>query len=214
MNTSNTAYGVILSWDIGIRNLAVCKMTPHDKVLHWETIDIGLSPTDEPTGERRNKIDSKTSSRLFAHLMSRIECFDVADTIVLERQPPQNSLMRIIQGQIEMFFLCRGKKVEIFDGKSKISSPKMKNLSGNQKYRERKKEAIAQCREFLGRTGQVEWIEQVLDPSRKRDDLADCLIQAVRFREVRSEAKPNVRSRKGKATEESEQAPQTHSATG
>jgi hypothetical protein len=210
MNTSHAAYGVILSWDIGIRHLAVCKTTSHDRILHWETIDIGLSPTDEPTDERRNKIDSKTLSRLFAHLMSRIECFDAADTIVLERQPPQNSLMRIIQGQLEMFFMCRGKRVEIFDGKSKISSPKMKNLSGNQKYRERKKEAIARCRDFLGRTGQVQWIEKVLDPSKKRDDLADCLIQAVRFGEVRCGAKPQ----KEKASEEPEQPPQTQSATG
>lgn len=189
-------HGVILSWDVGIRHLAYCMMAAEDHVTHWGAIDLGADPTGVPTAdEPRNKIDSKTSSKLFAHLTFRTHEFDAADTVVVEAQPPQNSLMRIIQGQLEMFFLCRGKRVVVFGGKSKIANMKMKNLTGNQKYRERKKEAILLCRQFLERSGQAEWIERVLDPSKKRDDLADCLIQAVRFRELRNKVEQTPKGR-------------------
>lgn len=183
--------GNILSWDIGIRHLAYCLVTAQNRVTRWETIDIGESGPDGP----RNKIDSKTSTKLFAQLMSRVESFDRADIVVLERQPPQNNLMRIIQGQLEMFFLCRGKHVEIFDGKSKLVDSKMKNLKGNQKYRERKKEAISQCCSFLEETGQEAWACQLFHSSKKKDDLADCLLQAIQFRE-RQTAEPEAISKR------------------
>lgn len=202
MSAASEGHGVILSWDVGIRHLAYCITTARDQVTHWETIDMGVCPTGAPIADGpRNRIDSKTSARLFAHLSCRVPDFEAVDAVIVEKQPPQNSLMRIIQGQLEMFFLCQKKKVHIFDGKSKLANQSSKDLKGNQKYRARKKEAIVQCREFLKRTDQAEWIDTVLDPSKKRDDLADCLLQAVRFRELRAtggEREPKTRRTTGK----------------
>ena len=187
--------GTVLSFDVGIRNLAFCLMTPDDRIAAWELLDIA-----DPAG-KPGKLTVRTSSILYAALEERWAEFAPADVVVLEKQPPKNAIMRVVQGMLEMYFVAHGKRVEVFDAKQKLAAsgagPK---LSGSKKYRERKKEAVAVCRRFLEGTRQEDWCAAVLDKTKKADDLSDSLVQALRFREIaaRQSATPSARSGGGR----------------
>lgn len=177
----------MLSIDIGIRYLAYCLMGPETKrVEAFGILDIGEE------GVTHNRIDSGTVVRLkraFDDLMRNIEG---ASTVVVENQPPVAKLMRVIQGMTEMYFNCREgvDEVVVYDGRKKIVGARTKGLSGRANYAQRKKAAVAECAAFLESTAQSEETRLIFGGSRKKDDLADALIQALRY--IKEAQKKNI----------------------
>lgn len=168
----------MLSIDIGIRYLAYCLIDCEtQRVKAFGILDIGEE------GVTHNKIDSDTVVRLkraFDFLMENIEG---ACTVLVEKQPPIAKLMRVIQRMAEMYFLCRPDigQVVVYDGRKKIIGARAKGLSGKANYAQRKKAAVSECARFLASTDQTEETRLVFKGSKKKDDLADALIQALRY---------------------------------
>ena len=99
-----TTYG-ILSFDVGIKNLAYCLLDPNAHgILSWNVCQI---PTD-----LEKQID----------FLNECEFWNIPfDTVVIEKQPARNTKMRIIENTLSIYFIMKGiKHVSSFSSKHKL----------------------------------------------------------------------------------------------
>ena len=117
----------ILSFDVGIINLAYCIFDSEtNKIIHWEIIN------NEIGGKFNAKISNSGVSDLYIHLIKNLDqrphLLDV-DIVLIEKQPSFNPKMRIIAGCLQTYFYIRGvvdrtpsiKSVEFFSPKNKLN---------------------------------------------------------------------------------------------
>ena len=97
------------------------------------------------------------------------------DMVIVENQiGPLASKMKAIQGMVVQYWLMRGAKVECISAVNKLKL----FHQGPTTYAERKKLSIQYAKEYLKEKG---WDETPLLKHKKKDDLADTLLQAVWF---------------------------------
>jgi hypothetical protein len=160
---------MILSIDVGIRNLALCLLNDkkHNRVEQWD-VD-GIPP------EHKNGIYVS----LRDHLDARPWVLK-ADTILIEKQPDRNKKMISVMHFLHAYFIIRCPKAEtiLYDARHKI--PDVAG-PGKAQYNKRKKVSIQRCEEFIrDGTTNIDWLE-VFQKSKKKDDLADTVMQALSF---------------------------------
>jgi hypothetical protein len=171
----------ILSFDVGIVNLAYCIFdTSLKKILDWEVITLG---------------STVNYNSLYINLITQLDARNFmlnVDTVIIEKQPSFNPKMRIISGCLQTYFIIRGmvdttviKSVDFFSPKHKL-----KCYTGNQlvidskaksKYSQTKKMGILICREKLHEFNETDEHKKQFEQSKKKDDLADCYLQAITF---------------------------------
>jgi hypothetical protein len=185
----------ILSFDVGIVNLAYCiiESGSQPKILHWEIIELA---------KRGHTFNAKVSSSGIADLyLTLINELDkrphLLDTeiVLIEKQPSFNPKMRIIAGCLQTYFYIRGvvdkpehkiRSVEFFSPKHKLkcyTGPELDITSKNGKlvkgkYAQTKKMGVAIARSKL-----EEYSEDLtfFESSKKKDDLSDCYLQALTY---------------------------------
>lgn len=190
---------MILSIDVGIKNLAMCLFDPSDKKIHqW---DVSGVPPESDQGLfvcMRNLLDSKPWV---------LE----ATTVLIEKQPDRNKKMKTVENFLNSYMIIKNPQAEtiIYHAKHKI--PDVVG-AGKTQYRKRKQTSIDRCRDFLkGSETNKNWIE-VFNSSKKKDDLADTVMQALSFNvdaPAPSAKKSSVRSRR--PTEHQEETKYTKS---
>ena len=117
-----------------------------------------------------------------------------AHTVVIEKQPDKNRGMKGIENLLHTYFLVKKKDVVIWDARHKI--PDVVG-TGKAKYAERKKTSIERARKFIEAIGpNRDWVA-FFDAHKKKDDLADTVMQALSFIDKRPEA-PEFDSEKAK----------------
>ena len=159
---------MILSIDVGIRNLAMCLFDEHSTLIkQW---DVSGVPPEHRDG---------TYVSLRKHLDERPWVLE-ADTVLIEKQPDRNKKMKTVENFLHAYFVIKAPETEtiVYDARFKIpdvSGP------GKAQYAKRKKAAIDRCRIFL-ESGDVNthWLP-IFDASKKKDDLADTVMQAISF---------------------------------
>ena len=159
---------MILSIDVGIRNLAMCQFDDtSNTVIQW---DVSGIPPEHKDG---------IYVSLCKHLDERpwiLTC----DTILIEKQPDRNKKMVSVMHFLHAYFIIKTPKSDtiIYDARFKlpdVAGP------GRTQYLIRKKTAIERCRNFLETTEtNRHWIP-MFDTSKKKDDLADTVMQAISF---------------------------------
>jgi hypothetical protein len=159
---------MILSIDVGIRNLAMCQFDDtSNTVIQW---DVSGIPPEHKDG---------IYVSLCKHLDERpwiLTC----DTILIEKQPDRNKKMVSVMHFLHAYFIIKTPKSDtiIYDARFKI--PDVAG-PGRTQYLIRKKTAIERCRNFLETTEtNRHWIP-MFDTSKKKDDLADTVMQAISF---------------------------------
>jgi hypothetical protein len=111
------------------------------------------------------------------HLDSKTWALD-AKTVVIEKQPDRNRVMKGIENLIHTYFLIKGKEVVIWDARFKV--PDCAG-SGKAMYDKRKKTSVKRAREFIEQIGpNREWVA-FFDAHKKKDDLADTVMQALSY---------------------------------
>ena len=159
---------MILSIDVGIRNLAMCQFNETSNlVVQWDV--SGVPP------EHRDGIYVS----LRKHLDERPWILD-SDIILIEKQPDRNKKMKMVEHFLHAYFVIKAPKSEtiIYDAKFKI--PDVVG-PGKAQYMKRKKVSIERCEAFLRRDDtNKHWIETFMK-SKKKDDLADTVMQAISF---------------------------------
>ena len=159
---------MILSIDVGIRNLAICKFDESSNlIVEW---DVSGIPPEHKDG---------VFVSLKKHLDDRPWVLDV-QTILIEKQPDKNKKMKMVEHFLHSYFVIKAEKAEtiIYDARFKI--PDVAG-PGKAQYRKRKQTSIDRCKEFIHKHDcNAHWIP-VFNESKKKDDLADTVMQAISF---------------------------------
>lgn len=173
----------ILSFDVGILNLAYCIFnTELLKIEHWEIIKL-----------ENLKDHGKLHVNLITELDKRNHLIDGIDTVLIEKQPSFNPKMRIIAGCLQTYFIIRGivdseipiKNVIFFNPKHKLkcyNGPEMViDSKAKGKYARTKKTGILICEFKLKEYSECETFIKLFKESKKKDDLSDCYLQAITY---------------------------------
>jgi hypothetical protein len=163
----------ILGIDCGFKNLAYCLYDSELKAIHtWEVVDIS---------EKSSYIPEKCIEYFDKHL-NLLEC----DRVIIEKQPPRNGKMRVMEAALYCYFILRGKldeskpisRVETYSAKHKLGG--MLGLSGKKSYGARKKAAIHKVMELLGKETDDKWLRYFCE-HKKRDDLSDSWLMVLAY---------------------------------
>lgn len=158
---------MLLSIDVGIKNLAMCMIDPKTKLIHhWDVSGVPPLHADGlfPCFKR--------------HLTERAWVLQ-ADTVLIEKQPDKNRGIKSVENFLHAYFVIHDKEVIIYDARHKI--PDVAG-PGRARYLERKKASIDRARAFISATDSVNkhWVS-FFDKHKKKDDLADTVMQALSF---------------------------------
>lgn len=157
---------MLLSIDCGIKNLAMCLIEPETKRIHqW---DVSGVPPKHADG---------IFQCLIRHLNEKPWILD-SSTVIIEKQPDRNRGMKAVENLLHVYFLMKDKQVIIWDARHKI--PDVAG-AGKARYSQRKKASVERARKFIDSTEiNRNWIS-FFDTHRKKDDLADTVMQALSF---------------------------------
>jgi hypothetical protein len=133
------------------------------KISHW---DVSGVPPMHVDGIFAN---------LVKHLNEKPWILD-ATTVIIEKQPDKNRSMKGVENLLHTYFLVKEKDVTIWDARHKV--PDVAG-PGKARYAQRKKTSIERARAFIVETNQ-EWVT-FFDKHKKKDDLADTVMQALSF---------------------------------
>ena len=161
----------ILSFDIGIKNLAYC-YSKNEEIIEWKVLDI--------SGADVNQIASNCILQLEG-------CFGERpiNKVLIENQPVQkNPTMKTIQIIVYTFFMYKKVIMTLNADIVFVSASKKNkytqnfdiNIECNSKYQKNKKQAVA-CTRLLLTT---EWMN-FFTSHKKKDDLADSYLQTLSY---------------------------------
>ena len=160
---------MILSIDVGIRNLALCLLDEdhNNLVKEWDVDGIPPQHADGVYKTMRDHLDARPWVL-------------TAKIILIEEQPSFNKKMVSVMHFLHAYFIIKCPEAEtiIYHASNKIpdiSGP------GKAQYNKRKKASIERCEAFI-RSNDVNahWIDTFVK-SKKKDDLADTVMQALSF---------------------------------
>lgn len=154
-----------LSFDVGIKNLAFCIYDTENKIKKWEVITIPQNKNKSICQSVVEKLDEYP------------EMLDV-ETVLIEKQPSRNNKMRLIECLLNTYFVVKKKtlKVIVYSPKHKLGNNTFK---GKSNYSQRKKLSIHRTSQYLTETNSP--FLQIFNLSKKKDDLADALLQILSF---------------------------------
>jgi len=164
----------ILSFDVGIKNLAYCIFdSQSQKVQYWNIIDITAKKNDNACAHMVNLLDK------YSELL---EC----DLVLIEKQPSRNNKMRIVEGLLNAYFVIKGitnkessiEKVIVYSAKHKLGKD---TFRGKSNYSQRKKLGVFRTEAFLKQYPQTDEFHYMFLNSKKKDDLADSLLQSLSY---------------------------------
>ena len=155
---------MILSIDVGIKNLAMCMMDDH-RIIEWVVEGVPPESSNGIFISMRNLLDSKPWVLK-------------ADTILIEKQPDRNKKMKMVENFLHAYMIIKNPNAEtiIYDARHKIPDV---SGAGKALYRKRKQTSIIRCREFICESNTH--LVGYFDESKKKDDLADTVMQALSF---------------------------------
>ena len=192
----------ILSFDVGLRHLAYAELLLTDagdavrSIERWGVIDVLAADT----GKKPKKLGAEAQSAALIEALDEA-FYDPAklhyDVVLVENQPSRkNPAMKSVQVAILAYFAtirlhagCVGevrlisasRKLQQDDDPARSGVDASASKSAGAAYRARKAQSIAMCRSYLVDTlGDVRALA-ILDAAKKKDDLADALMQALAF---------------------------------
>lgn len=156
---------MLLSIDVGIKNLAMCVMDPTSKKIHyWDVSGVPPMHADGlfPCMKR--------------HLDDRSAHFTPVRKVIIEKQPDKNRGIKSVEHFLHTYFLVHDKDVIIWDARHKI--PDVVG-PGRAQYLKRKKASIDRCWDFINEKNPE--LVPLFQDSKKKDDLADTVMQALSY---------------------------------
>lgn len=160
---------LVVSIDVGTKNLAYCILDHDSRKIHeWVVCTIPAPSTHIPN--------------VVTFLRSIMPPPEEISHVVIEKQPARNVKMRIMENVLSTFFTTVGvPHVTSYSAKLKLGAIG-KTAKGKTNYTLRKKMSVAMAGVYLSELGD-EHAQLLFTRSTKKDDLADCLLQALSFLE-------------------------------
>jgi hypothetical protein len=172
----------ILSFDVGIKNLAHCYLdydTP--SILQWCNHELYHGNC------KKGCSFTTITETLVCYLQEVFDPDFEADVVIIEQQPFKNGLIRTISIMIYTYFTLLKtqfsciKKVMFINAQTKLKCRKAITMKPCTYY-ERKQVAIKTCREYINELFPLHLA--FYDSQKKQDDLADCLLYCVYYIEM------------------------------
>lgn len=160
-----------LSWDPAMKKAELLSL------LKEYVYDVCLDPIELVNA---STMDLVTIGKNIQHQMDAALPIDnllQVDKILIENQiSPIAIRMKTVQGMVAQYFIMRNNMVQIefVNAGNKLKGEKLET------YADRKREGIKRAFTFLEIHGMKEW-KQKFEESKKKDDLADCLLQGLWF---------------------------------
>jgi len=194
----------ILSWDVGIKNLAYCHLQYSNddyKIIKWDTINLredeitcsfpkcktpatvirdneeSYCKTHKKNGTgRAKKIIKHDVNDLSTNLFNILKDLDNnMDEILIENQPSlKNPKMKFIATVLFSYYIFTGKNVKFISPSKKLT---VGGSSEKLTYMITKKLGIKYCLALLNDQSLIDKIKKC----KKKDDLADCFLQGFRY---------------------------------
>jgi len=158
---------LLLSIDVGIRNLAMCLMDQNDKrIVQWDVSGVPPQHQDGLFPCLRDHLDDKPW------------VLD-AEVVLIEKQPNKNRGMGAVQNFLHAYFVIHKKNTIIYDARHKV--PDVCG-PGKAMYKKRKQTAIDRTHEHLKTPDSINapWLP-MFEGSKKKDDLADTFLQGKSY---------------------------------
>ena len=180
----------MLGIDCGIKNLAYCLYNTETKEIEkWNVIDLSTNAIVNLT-----YIPDMCINYLDEHT-DLLDC----DKVLIEKQPPRNGKMRVMEAALYCYFTLRGKldenkqvsTVETYSAKHKLGG--MLSLSGKKSYGARKKAAIVKVTAILSKDNtdlNDPWLRFFCE-HKKRDDLSDALLMILAYIQQQTDVAEN-----------------------
>lgn len=166
-------YTMLLSFDVGVRNLGYAVLAPEGYVAHAGTVTI------KPRVNR--VVDTiRTVRELVATLTAIAEPYSL-QTVLVEKQLHRNPSMRVVQAILQSYFCILFPRTKVLE-----YSPK-KKLRGEGKcksYHARKKRAVELVLARLDATQGNSEAYASIRALKKKDDAADAILQAWAYLDV------------------------------
>ena len=159
---------MIISIDVGIKNLAYIIFNDNNEIIKWEIIELCKHNSNKVTMiEIGLKLYETFSDNLSEYIF---------DKIIIENQIGINAIrMKTLQGMITMYFISQGQtNIYYWNSRNKL---KNYDIPKKTTYNERKKYSIEITKKIIGEY-YVNWNEFFLS-HKKKDDLADCFLQLI-----------------------------------
>lgn len=172
---------MLVSFDVGIKNLSFV-ILDGSKIIDWQILNV-----------ETKKGQTQAETLVYA-LDDYLKIFNKCEEVIIEKQPSRNNKMRIIEGLINAYFVIKGKcdkksgikKVFSYSAKHKLNEyiKKIPGFNGKSGYTARKKLSVEITRKFIENSEQKKKFIEQFQASKKKDDLADCLLQGLKYLDI------------------------------
>lgn len=174
---------IIVSFDIGLKNLACCCLTfsGNPKILHWSIHSL----MDE--GRKTKPTINQLSMRIFEEMDKIVAKVPSVDYVLIENQPSRiNGAMKTIQMIIYSYFQYR-KHLErkiidvllISANKKTADHPyeiDMSQCKSSNKYTQRKWKSVKLTERYIENNTEL---KELVNNNKKKDDICDAFLQAI-----------------------------------
>lgn len=200
-NKDIVAKKVTLSFDVGTKNLAYCLIRDEDEhIIDWNVMDISAATYDRQCQRMIDALD------LIDYSVGYPDSIKQSIVVVIEKQMARNPRMRVISGQLQMYFAlekraCEQNNDNVFIQKVIYYSPKFKlkcytfregdksiiTKKYSTPYAFRKDLGKQHCNIIINREkdGKLiqdkKWIDHYNKNKKKADDLADSFLQGLAY---------------------------------
>jgi len=202
---------IYISFDIGVKNLAVCIIKKDDETHMLEIIDWRIIVLADSKKEIKGIED--ISERIYMEMDNimgdlKNKNINVIDYVLIENQPSNlNGIMKTIQHIIYGYFSLikfwdkdinnvllinaslktKNHKYVINIEGGKQEDPKNKKGFRRDKYKNNKLLSIELCKEYIS---EDENLKKLFNENKKKDDLSDACLQAISY--IRSTTKEDI----------------------
>jgi len=170
----------VLSIDVGWKHLAYCILNNKKEIIEWEIINLCEEEVNVNTLSIENLIENckKGIEKFVNEKTKQLKDLNNSDIkVFIESQPmgpfTKNIKTKILSHLLQYLFSIQDINIKFISSKTKLSAL----VNGKEKipYQKLKKLAIEHCKQLLLNTN---WFQYFNDIKGKKDDLADCFLQA------------------------------------
>lgn len=195
---------IYISFDIGVKNLALCILKYEDTItiLDWKIITLAETKKAVKNINELSEIIYMEMDSIIGNL--RDAGYDIIDFVLIENQPSNlNGVMKTVQHIIYSYYNLLKywdglvKNVVLVNASLKLKNHTYQPISvvknedckknfRRDKYKNNKQNSIEICREYIKRDL---FLLELFNSNKKKDDLSDSCLQTVSY--IRNDIKGN-----------------------